>query len=229
MRNSPIACRLAVALGALMASPSLPAWSAPNGDIRYEVRFVSERAAATAAGEDRDLSLQSATIQLRESIGAGVYGGFYGGLPSIRWQAGDTQETPRMGGRQVGLLVGGRHPARSPVALVWEGEYRWSEVSGELGDEGTLQLDLRETLGQAGLQWRVDRFQVTAGLARRLLDGEETRNDSGQRQTRPLSWVPDNHAFLELNLGMDDGGWLAIRHADSDPGGSTTLIFGRRF
>lgn len=199
-----------------------------DSDLAYDARLKTERLEPTVAGDARQLRFFSASLQLRERIRGGFYGGLIGGLPSIRWDADDSEESIRMGGRMLGLSLGGRHPEEGALAFVWEGSLIWTEVGGSLGD-GELDLSLRETATRAGLQWWPGNMGVTVGIARQRVSGEEFRSDGDQDRSRDLEWETDNHAFLELGVNANAGGRMFVRYADREPQGSITLVFGQTF
>ncbi|MDQ2070236.1 hypothetical protein [Natronospira bacteriovora] len=196
--------------------------------LSYEARLQSERLLPLVEGSQRDFNLESASLHLRESVRGGLYGGLLGGLPSLRWRSEDSEDTVRVGGHLFGLSLGGRHPARSPLAMVWEGSYIWTEVGGSLGD-GELDLSLRESSARLGVEWWPGTMGMTLGVARQRVSGEEFRSDGDTTRSRSLGWRSDDHAFLELGLDVGAGGWMSIRYLNREPRGTTLLIFGQQF
>jgi hypothetical protein len=199
-----------------------------DSGLATQARLQTEQLTPLVAGEQRHLRAFSASLELRERIRGGFHGGLIGGLPSIRWEADDSEESIRMGGRLLGLSLGGRHPEQGDLAFIWEGSYIWTDVGGSLGD-GELDLSLRETASRAGLQWWPGGMGVTAGIARQRVSGEEVRSDGDAPRSRHLEWQSDVHGFLELGVNVDAGGWMSIRYSDRDPRGSITLTFGQQF
>ncbi|MEA5445155.1 hypothetical protein VCB98_04880 [Gammaproteobacteria bacterium AB-CW1] len=206
----------------------LPMPALTERGVAYEARIESQTLRPTVADEARRFSLQSGVIELREGLTAGLWGDLRLGLPSMRFEAADTVETPRLGGHLLGFGLGGRHPTGSPLALRWNLDHDWMAVSGGLG-EGDVEVDMRQGRAELGLDWQGRHLGIGIGVARHWLNGEETRRDEDGRSDRRLQWRPDSHAYLSLSLEIDDGGWVGVRHDAIEGGGATRLLFGRRF
>ncbi|MCP1728018.1 hypothetical protein J2T60_002018 [Natronospira proteinivora] len=202
-----------------------------DGDwsLRYEARLSSETLHPTVAGEDRQLEQQIAGLHFQEVVAGGIYGGLSAGFPSIRWQQPGRDDSPRMGGWQLGLSLGGRHPHNSELAMVWEASYGWIQVSGDLAEDESLSLDLRETSSRVGLDWQRDAWAITVGVTRRHWDGEERIDGDSRGPSRNLSWRPDDHAFIETRLRINDSGWLSLGLTNTGEDRRITLGFGRGY
>jgi|GEM_PF-2550924 len=213
---------------ALSLTVSAQGWD-EESTIHYEARLSSETLHPEVAGEARELDLQLASLQLREAVAYGIYGGLSGGFPSMRWQQPGREDSPRMGGWQLGVTLGGRHPRSSPLAFIWEAGYHWTQVSGDLAGDESLTLDLREGSGRAGLEWQQGNWAIAGGWSRRQWQGEERIDATARGASRNLRWRPDDHAFLETRLRLDDSGWLSLGITDSGEDGRITLGFGRSY